>query len=199
MELLVLDDINIINYYITEIINKNLSVRELRSRVKSKEYERLPNATKSKIINNEIIKIEDNIKNPIIIRNNSNEIISEKILQKLILEDIMGFMKELGEGYSFISNEYKIKIGDRYNYIDLLLFNIKFNCYVVVELKVTELRKEHIGQIEVYMNYIDNNLKSINNNKTIGIIICRKDNQFVIEYSTDPRIISREYKIIDIK
>ena len=49
------------------------------------------------------------------------------------------------------------------------------------------------------MNYIDNNLKSINNNKTIGIIICRKDNQFVIEYSTDPRIISREYKIIDIK
>ena len=103
VELLVLDDINIINYYITEIINKNLSVRELRSRVKSKEYERLPNATKSKIINNEIIKIEDNIKNPIIIRNNSNEIISEKILQKLILEDIMGFMKELGEGYSFIS------------------------------------------------------------------------------------------------
>lgn len=56
-------------------------------------------------------------------------------------------MKELGDSFSFIDNEYKIKIGDRYNYIDLLLFNIKFNCYVVVELKVTELKKEHIGQI----------------------------------------------------
>ena len=62
-------------------------------------------------------------------------------MQKLILEDISYFLEELGEGFTFIKNEYKIKIDDRYNYIDLLLYNIKYKCYVVVELKVTEFKR----------------------------------------------------------
>ena len=121
---------------------------------------------------------------------------SEKMLQKIILEDIELFLKELGESFCFVGSEYKIKIGDRYNYIDLLLFNIEFNCYVVVELKVTELKKEHIGQIQVYMNYIDTNLKRVNQDKTIGIIICKKDNRFIIEYCSDERITVRKYELI---
>lgn len=142
-------------------------------------------------------KVEDLIKNPIVIRNSFNyEIISEKILQKLILDDIPSFLKELGNSFSFISNEYKLKMGNTYNYIDLLLYNIEFNCYVVVELKVTELKKEHIGQIEVYMNYIDKNLKTPMQNKTIGIIICKKDNRFIIEYCSDGRITVRKYELI---
>ncbi len=194
--LLSLKNIDEIYYYIGQITNRNLSKRQLQDAIKAKEYERLPESTKNKLINKEDISIEDSIKNPIIIRNNSNEIISEKVLQKLILEDIIGFMNELGVGYSFVGNEYKIKIGNSYNYIDLIFFNVNFNCYIVVELKITELRKEHIGQIEVYMNYIDNNLKSINHDKTIGIIICRKDNKFIMEYCSDKRILSRNYKII---
>ena len=90
-------------------------------------------------------------------------------------------MLELGNCFSYIGNEYRIKIGNRYNYLDFLLFNYEYNCFVVVELKVTELKKEHIGQIQLYMNYIDKNLKSINQNKTIGII-CKHDNEFVMEY-----------------
>ena len=191
-----LHDNNEINYYIGEAIKRNLSKRQLQEIIKNKEYERLPESTKNKLINKEETSIEDNIKNPIIIRNNSNDEINEKLLQKLILEDITNFMKELGNGYSFIDNEYKIKIGNSYNYIDLLFYNIIFNCYVVVELKVTELKKEHIGQIQVYMNYIDNNLKTINQNKTIGIIICRQDNEYVIKYSSDERIIAREYELL---
>ena len=112
------------------------------------------------------------------------------------MEDIESFMKELGNNFSFIGSEYKIKIGDRYNYIDLLLFNYEFNCFVVVELKVTELKKEHIGQIEFYMNYIDKNLKNINNRNTIGILICKKENKFVIEYCSDERITIREYELV---
>ena len=123
-------------------------------KIKSNEYERLDNETKLKLINKEKTNIKDLIKNPIIIKNNNYEVISEKVLQKLILEDIESFMKELGEYFCFIGSEYKIKIGNSYNYIDLLLFNIKYNCYVVIELKITELKKEHIGQIEIYMNYI---------------------------------------------
>ena len=196
-ELLQVNSIDKINYYIKITEEQNLSVRELRERIKNKEYERLDEETKNKLKNKEELKVPDLVKNPIQIRNTSdyNEI-SEKVLQKLILEDIPSFLKELGNGFSFIDSEYKIKIGDRYNYIDLLLFNYEFNCFVVVELKVSELKKEHIGQIEFYMNYIDKNLKSINQNKTIGIIICKKENNYIIEYCSDDRIIAREYELI---
>ena len=196
-ELLKLTDENIINYYIKISEEQNLSVRELRKKIKSNEYERLDEETKKKLKNKEELKVPDLVKNPIQIKNTSgNNEISEKILQKLILEDISSFLKELGSGFSFIDNEYKIKMGDRYNYIDLLLYNIKYKCYVVVELKVTELNSNHTGQIQKYMNYIDKNIKSIDDNKTVGIIICKKENKYVIEYCSDDRIIAREYELV---
>ena len=195
--LLSLKNKNEIDYYIRLSIQKHLSVRELCFKIKSNEYERLDETTKLKLINEEKLEVNDLIPNPIIIKNKNNcEIISEKILQKIILEDIPSFLEELGSGFTFIKNEYKIKLGNSYNYIDLLLFNIEFNCYIVVELKVTELKKEHIGQIQVYMNYIDNNLRKINQDKTIGIIICKKENKYIIEYCSDNRIIAREYELV---
>ena len=197
-ELLTFDNIDEINYYIKQTEIYNLSVRKLREKIKSKEYQRLDDNTKLKLINKEETVVSDFIKNPIIIRNKYNvdkEHITEKILQKLILEDIEKFLLELGTGFSFIKSEYKIKIGNNYNYIDLLLYNVKFKCYVVVELKVTVLKKEHIGQIQVYMNYIDKNVKELTDNKTIGIIICSKNNQFIIKYSSDERIFAREFKL----
>ena len=130
-----------IKYYIKITEEQNLSVRELRNKIKLNEYERLDSKAKEKLITQEENKIEDFIKNPIIIKNKGYEIISEKVLKQLIIEDIDNFLKELGRGFCYIGNEYKIKIGDRYNYIDILLFNIEFNCYVVIELKVTELKK----------------------------------------------------------
>ena len=195
--ILPIENTNEINYYIDIAIKQNLSYRKLRNKVKNREYERLPENTKNNIVNKVQTKVEDFIKNPIIINNkNSNEIITEKILQKLILEDIESFMKELGNSFCFIGSEYKINLGGIYNYIDLLLFNIEFNCYVVIELKITELKKEHIGQIQIYMNYIDENIKKLNQNKTIGIIICKEDNKYIIKYSSDSRIISREYVLL---
>ena len=196
-ELIWLENIDKINYYITICEQQNLSVRQLRERIKNKEYERLDGKTKYKLIKHEETKVDDFIKNPIIIKNNLNyEVISEKALQKMILEDIPAFLSELGNGFTFIRNEYPIKLGNNYNYIDLLLYNIEFNCYVVVELKITELKKEHIGQIEVYMNYIDKNLKTITQDKTIGIILCKKDNKFIMEYCSDERIKVRRYQLL---
>ncbi len=196
-EILKFSDIKEINYYIKLTEAQYLSVRELRSRIKNKEYERLPEETKNKIIKNEKPNLEDYVKNPIIIHNPNNiEVIKEKTLQKLILEDIPSFLKELGTGFTFIDSEYKIKIGDTYNYIDILLFNYIYNCFAVVELKTTKLKKEHIGQIEVYMNYIDKNLKTINQDKTIGIIFSKKDNKYIIEYCSDDRIVTRKYELV---
>ena len=194
VELLKLDDINEINYYIDISLKQKLGVRELRYKLKNKEYERLPIETKNKLIKIEEVKVNDLIKNPILIKNSYNyKKITEKVLKQLILEDLDNFLYELGEGFLYVGNEYKIKIGDRYNYIDLLLYNIRYNCYVVVELKVTELKKEYIGQISTYMNYIDKNIRSINQNKTIGIIICKKGNEFVMEYCSDDRIFETNF------
>ena len=197
IELLSIKNIDKMRYYINQTEKLFLTTRELRQKIKSNEYERLDEETKKKLKNKEELKVPDLVKNPIQIRNTSgyNEM-SEKVLQKLILEDIPSFLKELGNGFSFIDSEYKIKIGDRYNYIDLLLYNIKYKCYVVVELKVTELNSNHTGQIQKYMNYIDKNIKSIDDNKTVGIIICKKENKYVIEYCSDDRILAREYELV---
>ena len=174
-----------------------LKFYELRERIKSNEYERLPESTKNKSVEQKESDIVDFIKNPILIKNsNKYDIFSEKVLQKLILEDIENFLEELGNGFTFIKSEYPIKLGNRYNYIDLLLYNIKYRCYVVVELKITELKKEHTGQIMIYMNYIDKNIKCLDENETVGIIICKKDNKYVIEFCSNNRIISRKYELV---
>ena len=192
-ELLSINDYDEIKYYIDLAVDNNLGYRELSMRIKSNEYERLPDEVRNEMKDGFI----NYVPNPILIHNvNSIEINTEKALHYLILENIESFMKELGNSFSFIGSECKIKIGDRNNYIDLLLFNIKYNCYVVVELKLTEFKVEYISQVQKYMNYIDKNIKEVSNNSTVGIIICKRENKFVMEYCSDEKIIVREYKIV---
>ena len=197
IELLVIKDKNEMEYYINISLEQKLSRNDLRNKIKNREYKRLSNKTKNKLISKEKLEIEDLVPNPIIIKNNSlDKNISEYVLKLLILDNLDDFLRQLGTGFSYIGNEYKIKVDDNYNYIDLLLFNYESNCFVVVELKITELKKEHIGQIQFYMNYINDNLKKINQNDTIGIIICREDNKYVIKYCVDKKIISRKYELV---
>lgn len=196
-QLFSLNDSNEINYYANQIEKRNLSKRQLEEIIKNKEYKRLSAETKKKLALDYKIEIKDLVPNPILIRNKNNiEIINEKTLHHLILEEIELFMRELGSSFSFIGSEYKIKIGDRNHHIDLLLFNIKFNCYVVIELKVTEFKVEYISQVQKYMNYIDKNIKEMSNNNTMGILICKRENKFVIEYCSDDRIAVREYELV---
>ncbi len=186
-----------INYYIHISLTQNLTERDLFAKIKNKEYERLPEETKLKLIKKEETKLEDLMKDPILIRNPSHlEIVSEKALHKLIMENIEHFMKELGNAFSFVGSEYKIKVGNTYNYIDFLLFNYEYNSFVVVELKIGELKKEHLGQIQLYMNYVDKMIRKINQDKTIGIILCKKGNRFVMEYCSDERILAKEYELV---
>ncbi len=190
--LLPLNDINAIKYYIKISSLQNLSYRELRERIKSKEYERI-----GKNIKLEEPKVNNLIKNPILIKvKNKDEKLTEYALHHFILENMEDFLKELGIGFAFIGNEVKIKMGDRYNYIDFLLFNYKFNCFVVIKLKVTELKAEYIGQIAKYINYVDKNIKEVFHEKTVGVIICKKENKYVMEYCTNPNIFTTTYETI---
>ena len=195
--LLAIKDAEKIRYYINVTKQDRISYRHLQKRIKQNEYERLPNEAKEKIINNEELSLIETIKEPIIINNKNNiDNIKENTLKKLILEDLDNFLEELGRGYAYIGNEYKIKVGNTYNYIDILLYNVIYHSYVVVELKVIPLKKEHIGQIEVYMNYIDYNIKDITDNKTIGLIVVKENNKYIIKYSSDNRIKAIEYQLL---
>ena len=196
-ELLVLKNVDEIKYYINVSEQDNLTRRELHEKIKNKEFERLSSNYKNKIESSQYVDVFDIVPNPILLKA-SNECtkFSEYMLKELILDNLDDFLSQLGYGFSYVGSEYKIKYEDRYNYIDLLLFNVEYNCYVVVELKVVELKKEHIGQIEIYMNYIDKKVKKDTHNKTIGIIICKKENKFVIEYCSDERIMIRSYSLI---
>jgi len=191
MELLSLTNLNEIKYYIHISTIHNLSYRELRERIKSNEYERL-----GKDFKIEEEKIESLIKNPIIIKTNEEvEKLTEYALHKYILEDMDNFLKELGIGFAYIGNEVKIKIGRDFHRIDFLLFNYKFNCFVVIELKVGIMKAEYIGQIKKYMNYVDKNIKEDFNENTVGVIICKKGSEYILEYCSDERIFMTNYKL----
>ena len=194
IELLSIKDIDKIKYYVKQIEMMCLTTKKLREKIKSNEYERLDEKTKEKLKNDNKLEVQDLVKNPIIL-NTNKEIMKEKMLQQLILENMNNFLEQLGSGFCYIKNEYKIKIGDTYNYIDLFLYNIKYKCYVVVELKITKLKKEHIGQIETYMNYVNKNIKTIEENNTIGIIITKEENKYIMSYCSDERIFNTTYEL----
>lgn len=177
-ELLVVKNDNSIKYYIDICEKNNLTKTQLQEKIKNREYDRLSNETKNKLIKLEQLKVDDLVPNPIVIKVNSqNETLNEYALKQAILNNLDEFLLQLGYGFTYVGNEFKIKVNGKYNYIDLLLFNYEYSCFVVIELKITELKKEHIGQIQVYMNYIDKNIRKINQDKTIGIIICKRDKQ----------------------
>ena len=179
------------NYYINLCIKINLSERKLKQEIKSNSYERLINKPdKIEIIEPLKYSITTDMKNPIFIPVNK-EIKTEEELELSILANLDYFFKQLGEGFLYAGHQYKI---DNY-YIDILLFNIHFNCYVVVELKLRSLKKEDKAQIEFYMNLVDEKLKESHHNKTIGIIITKESNELVINFVRRENIIPLYYKL----
>ena len=142
-------------------IIKNLTIKQLQTIIKNNEYDRLSEDVKNKLVKSEKLKVADLVPEPILIKiNSSNEKLTEYALKQAILNNLDEFLLQLGYGFTYVGNEFKIKVDGKYNYIDLLLFNYEYNCFVVVELKTTELKKEHVGQIQIYskQNYRNNNL-----------------------------------------
>ena len=194
--LLPLKNVEEIKYYISIIKRDNLSKRALAERIKSDEYGRLSDGAKAGLLNKEELSLVQSIPSPIVLTpNKSYEVYTEKILQEIIFENIEDFMHQLGGGYAFIGREYKLNIGDKKNYIDYLLYNYKMNCFCVIEIKAREYRKNDYGQIKTYMNYIDEHLKTITQNNTIGIIITKSVNKFESHYVKDNQVTIVEFKI----
>ncbi len=194
--LLSLRDIKEIKYYIHITKRDNLSKRALAERIKSDEYGRLSNEAKESLLNKEELSLNQSVPSPIVlVPNKSYEVYTEKILQEIIYENLDSFMKQLGGGYFYVGREYKLNIGDKKNYIDYLFYNVVDSRYCVVEIKAREYKKSDYGQIKTYMNYIDEHLKNITQNSTIGIIITKSVNKFEAHYVKDNQITIVEFKI----
>ena len=188
------------NYYINMCIKKNLSARELKKEIKNNAFERLSLADKEniKLISNknEVLTIKDTLKDPVLIPINEDlDNISEEKLAKIIRKELEIFLLELGCGYTYVGKE--VRMGE--SYCDLLFFNYEFNCFVVIELKTRKIKKEDIGQLEYYINYVDENMKKENFNPTIGVLVAKEGNYLVMKYCTNKNIYKTTYKIINEK
>lgn len=119
----------------------------------------------------------------------------EKELKDALMDNITRFLLELGNGFAFVGREYKLEIGNTNNFIDMLFYNIKLHCYVVVEIKVKEFDSGDMGQLGTYMVAVNHQLKSENDGPTLGLLICKsKDNvkaRYALEASSQPMGISQ--------
>ena len=188
------------NYYINMCIKKNLSKRALETEIKNNAFERLSLADKEniKLISdkNEVLTIKDTLKDPVLITINEDlDNVSEEKLAKIIRKELEIFLLELGHGYAYIGKE--VRMGE--SYCDLLFFNTEFLCYVVIELKTRKIKKEDIGQLEYYINYVDENMKKESFNPTIGVLVAKEGNYLVMKYCTNKNIYKTTYKIINEK
>ena len=198
--LLPIKNVNKRNYYINMCIKRNLSKRELEKEIKNNSFERLSLVDKEniKLISdkNEVLTIKDALKDPVLITINEDlDNVSEEKLAKIIRKELEIFLLELGCGYTYAGKE--VRMGE--SYCDLLFFNTEFLCYVVIELKTRKIKKEDIGQLEYYINYVDENMKKESFNPTIGVLVAKEGNYLVMKYCTNKNIYKTTYKIINEK
>ena len=196
--ILPIKDENKRNYYINLCIANNLSKRELEKEIKSNSYERLEYKPDKidMIVPIKVPAIINNFKNPILLELKDKEIKSESDLEKLIYSQLSYVFLQLGKGFTWVGNQYKVSDGNKNYFIDMLLYNVKYNCYVVVEIKCRKLKKEDKGQVEFYMNLVDNYVKEPSNNPTIGIIITKDQDKFVANFVRSEKVVPLTYEFV---
>ena len=187
------------NYYINLVVLNNLSVRELKREIKNKAFDRLSYADKEhiEIINNtNSLSIKDMIKDPIILKaDKSLDKIDEQAIHKYIISLLEDKFLELGTGFALIGHEYKLHIDNKTYKIDLLFFNYKLNAFIVVEVKTRKIKHTDIGQLNFYVKFVEDNIKDINHNKTIGLLIVKENDEYIIKYTTSDDILVTTYAL----
>ena len=198
-KLLPIKDENKRNYYVNLCLKNNLSERELTREIKANAYERLVDKPdKIDIIAPTKYSITTDMKNPIIIPI-KNEVANEYDLELNILANLDFFFKQLGNGFLYAGHQYKISDGKNNYFLDILLFNYEFNSFVICELKLRSLKKEDKAQIEYYMKLVDEQIKKPFHNKTVGIIISKESNEFIVNFVRQEDIIPLTYELEQLK
>ena len=196
--LLPIEDKNKRNYYINMCIENKLSVRELKQEIKNNSYERLEHKPDKIdiVVPTKVPTLTNNFMNPILLKINNYDVKNEKDLEKLIYSQLSYLFLQLGKGFTWVGNQYKVSDGNKNYFIDMLLYNYKYNCFVVVEIKCRKLKKEDKGQVEFYMNLVDNYVKEPSNNPTIGIIITKEQDKFVANFVRSEKVVPLTYELV---
>ena len=207
LEIIKIDEESKRNFYIKECINSNWSVRELQRQKNSLLYERLTLSSDK----DEILKLskegqilrkgKDLVKDPFVlefldIKENTDFL--EKDLEKSILNHLKEFLLELGKGFSFVGSQVRLTLGEDHFYPDLVLYNRLAKCFVILDLKIGKITHQDIGQMQMYVNYYDREIKMENENPTVGIVLCTDKNKTVVKYTlpeNNENIFASEYKL----
>jgi predicted nuclease of restriction endonuclease-like (RecB) superfamily len=178
------------HFYEIETYKNNWSVRELNRQFDSALYERLAlSKNKEKVIElsnkGQIIdKPMDAIKDPYVLEFlnlKEDNTYSEKDLETKIINKLQLFLLELGKGFTFVQRQMRLTLDDQHFYADLVLYNRLLRCFVVIDLKIGKIKHQDIGQLQMYVNYFDRHVKTPDENKTIGILLCKEKSDAVIE------------------
>ena len=207
LELIKIEEENKRQFYLNECINCRWSVRELQRQTGSLLYERLAlSKNKQKVLElskkGQVLKTgKDLIKDPFVlefldIKENTEYLESD--LEKNILKHLKEFILELGKGFSFIGNQVRITLEEDHFYPDLVFYNRILKCFVIIDLKIGEITHQDIGQMQMYVNYYDRDIKSKDENKTVGILLSTKKKETIVKYTLpedNKNIFASEYKL----
>ncbi|MDA2936249.1 PDDEXK nuclease domain-containing protein [Patescibacteria group bacterium AH-259-L05] len=194
-------------FYENESIKNLYSFRELKRQISAALYERLALSKDKKGLlelakKGQIIeKPKDVVKDPYILeflRIPESEKLSETKLESALIRHLRDFLLELGRGFSFVDRQYRITMNNRHNYVDLVFYHIELKCYVLIDLKVRELRHEDAGQMNFYLNYFKNEVKIEDDNPPIGIILCLEKDRVYVDYvlgGLSNKIFASKYKL----
>ena len=207
LELIKIDNDNKRNFYMHECINSNWDVRELQRQRTTLLYERLVQSKdKNKVfelstVGHKLEEPKDIIKDPFVleivdIKENTNYLESD--LEKNILNHLKEFLLELGKGFTYVGNQVRITLDTEHYYPDLVFYNRILKCFVIIDLKIGKVTHKDIGQMQMYVNYYDREIKDNNENKTIGILLSTDKNETIVKYTLpedNQTIFSSEFRL----
>lgn len=207
LELIKIDDENIRNFYLKESINSRWSVRELQRQISSLLYERLVlSSNKDEVLElsqkgQEIKEGKDLVKDPFVlefldIKENTKYLESD--LEKNILEHLKEFLLELGKGFMFVGSQVRITLEEDHFYPDLIFYNRLLKCFIIIDLKIGKVTHQDIGQMQMYVNYYNREIKQSDENQTVGILLSTSKNKTVVKYTLpedNKAIFSSTYKL----
>ena len=184
-----IDDIEKRKWYVKETIQNGWSSNILKMQIDGRVYERQAIAEKTTNFKNTLTDIQSDlaiqtIKDPyvfdfIALKGKARE----KQIEEAMIEKIKNVLIELGNGFAFVGNQYKITVSDTDYYIDLLFYHLELRCYIVVELKARKFRPSDAGQLNFYLSVIDDVLRKEGDNPTIGMLLCKEKDKFTAEYA----------------
>ena len=195
------------NFYMKETINSRWSVRELQRQIASLLYERLAlSRDKDKVLElaqkGQILRTgKDLVKDPFVlefldIKENTEYL--ETDLEKNILEHLKEFLLELGKGFMFVGSQVRLTLEEDHFYPDLVFYNRLLKCFVIIDLKIGKITHQDIGQMQMYVNYYDREIKGRDENKTVGILLSTKKNETIVKYTlpeNNKSIFASEYRL----